>query len=102
MTTLDTHIRQRPAAVIVAQGKLLDFVDGHTQRPETPEEYVRQEIAKSLVREYGYPKADIRDHPSTSTHIGPWSLVFSQPLGVRSTPAALSLLASASGSLVGP
>ncbi len=59
MTTLDTPIRQRPAAVIVAQGRLLDFIDSHTQRPETPEEYVRQEIAKSLVREYGYPKADI-------------------------------------------
>jgi hypothetical protein len=26
---------------------------------ETPEEYVRQEIAKSLVREYRYSKADI-------------------------------------------
>jgi type I restriction enzyme M protein len=44
------------AAIIVEQGKLLDFIDGHTQRDETPEEYVRQEIAKSLVREYRYPK----------------------------------------------
>src|SRR5664280_172647 len=48
-----------PAAIIVAQGKLLDFIDGVTQRDETPEEYVRQEIAKSLVREYGYPRRDI-------------------------------------------
>ena len=31
---------------------------------------------------------------STSTHIGAWSLVFSQPRGVRSTPAALSFFAS--------
>lgn len=46
-------------AVIVQQGKVLDFIDGKTQREETPEEYVRQEIAKSLVREYGYPKKDI-------------------------------------------
>jgi type I restriction enzyme M protein len=46
-------------AVIVQQGKLLDFIDGTTQRGETPEEYVRQEIAKSLVREYGYSKRDI-------------------------------------------
>jgi type I restriction enzyme M protein len=45
-----------PPAIIVQQGKLLDFIDGITQRRETPEEYVRQEIAKSLVREYGYPK----------------------------------------------
>ena len=49
----------RPSAVIVQQGKVLDFIDGLTQRQETPEEYVRQEIAKSLVREYGYPKSDI-------------------------------------------
>lgn len=46
------------AAIIVGQGKVLDFIDGHTQRRETPEEYVRQEIAKSLVREYDYPKSD--------------------------------------------
>ncbi len=49
----------KPAAVIVQQGKLLDFIDGITQRKETPEEYVRQEIAKSLVREYGYSKQEI-------------------------------------------
>lgn len=48
-----------PTAVIVQQGRVLDFIDGATQRVETPEEYVRQEIAKSLVREYGYPKKDI-------------------------------------------
>lgn len=48
-----------PSAVIVEQGKVLDFIDGKTQREETPEEYVRQEIAKSLVREYSYPKNDI-------------------------------------------
>ena len=47
------------AAIIVEQGKILDFIDGKTQRRETPEEYVRQEIAKSLVREYRYAKADI-------------------------------------------
>src|ERR1700692_4273929 len=47
------------AAIIVAQGKLLDFIDLSTQREETPEEYVRQEIAKSIVLEYGYPKADV-------------------------------------------
>jgi type I restriction enzyme M protein len=48
-----------PTAIIVEQGKILDFIDGKTQRFETPEEYVRQEIAKSLVREYGYTKSDI-------------------------------------------
>jgi type I restriction enzyme M protein len=45
--------------VIVQQGKILDFVDRITQRNETPEEYVRQEIAKSLVREYNYSRTDI-------------------------------------------
>jgi type I restriction enzyme M protein len=49
----------KPSAIIVQQGKILDFIDGQTQRNETPEEYVRQEIAKSLVREYGYAKRDI-------------------------------------------
>ncbi len=47
------------AAIIIGQGRVLDFIDGLTQRRDTPEEYVRQEIAKSLVREYGYPKASI-------------------------------------------
>jgi type I restriction enzyme M protein len=46
-------------AIIIQQGKVLDFIDGKTQRPETPEEYVRQEIAKSLVREYRYEKSDV-------------------------------------------
>jgi type I restriction enzyme M protein len=46
-------------AIIIQQGKVLDFIDGKTQRNETPEEYVRQEIAKSLVREYLYAKAQV-------------------------------------------
>lgn len=48
-----------PHAIIVQQGKVLDFINGRTQRNETPEEYVRQEIAKSFVREYSYAKRDI-------------------------------------------
>jgi type I restriction enzyme M protein len=50
---------QSNIAIIIQQGKVLDFIDGMTQRPDTPEEYVRQEIAKSLVREYRYEKANI-------------------------------------------
>jgi len=46
-------------AIIVQQGKVLDFIDGKTQREETPEEYVRQEIAKALVGEYKHAKKDI-------------------------------------------
>lgn len=45
---------------IVPPGKILDFIDGTTLRSDTPEEYVRQEILKSLVREYGYRKEHIR------------------------------------------
>jgi len=43
----------------VPAGKVLDFIDG-TLRNETPEEYVRQEIEKSLVREYEYPRGEIK------------------------------------------
>ena len=43
---------------IVPQGKILDFIDGKL-RNETPEEYVRQEIEKSLVREYRYLREEI-------------------------------------------
>jgi len=52
-------VQTGPQAIIVGQGKILDFIDGLTQRPDRPEEYVRQEIAKSLVREYLYSKDDI-------------------------------------------
>lgn len=45
-------------ALIVPQGQLLDFVDGRL-RKETPEEYVRQEIEKSLVREYRYSRNEV-------------------------------------------
>lgn len=45
---------------IVLPGKVLDFTDGITLRQDTPEDYARQEVLKSLVREYGYDKADIR------------------------------------------
>ena len=55
----------RTVAVIVQQGKVLDFIDGATQREETPEEYVRQEIAKSLVREYGYPRKEALLHKAS-------------------------------------
>ena len=54
---MNTHFEL--SAIIVEQGKILDFIDGKTQRLETPEEYVRQEIAKSLVREYRYAKTDV-------------------------------------------
>ena len=38
---------------------MLHFIDGMTPRRETPEQYVRQDSGKSLVREYRYAQADI-------------------------------------------
>lgn len=46
-------------ASIIQPETILDFIDGVTQRRDTPEERVRQEILKSLVREYGYKKEQI-------------------------------------------
>lgn len=51
--------REIVTALIVPHGKVLDFIDGKL-RTEKPEEYVRQEIEKSLVREYRYPPEEIR------------------------------------------
>lgn len=59
MGNQSAEISKKITAIIVQQGKVLDYIDGLTQRPETPEEHVRQEIAKSLVREYHYPKGHI-------------------------------------------
>lgn len=59
MAARPTSKPQKPTAIIVQQGKVLDYIDGTTQRPQKPEEHVRQEIAKSLVREYRYPKEQL-------------------------------------------
>ena len=59
MGLLATQPQVSKLAIIIQQGKVLDFIDGKTQRNETPEEYVRQEIAKSVVREYRYAKPDV-------------------------------------------
>jgi type I restriction enzyme M protein len=69
-----------PVPVLIQQGKLLDFIDGTTQRQETPEEYVRQEILKSLVREYHYPKADV-------------AVEFAVPIGSKKTRADILIFA---------
>lgn len=43
----------------VPENKLVDFIDGKTLRNRKPEEHVRQNIARSLVHEYRYPRSDI-------------------------------------------
>src|SRR5437870_13911446 len=40
------------------EGYILDFIDG-TPRKKTAEEYVRQNVERSLVQEYRYPTEDI-------------------------------------------
>lgn len=46
------------AAVLIPQGKIVDFID-ETIRDDGPEEYVRQEIEKSLIHEYRYSRGEI-------------------------------------------
>ncbi len=41
---------------LTADGRVIDFLDGAITRPNTPEERVRQEYARKLHFEYGYPK----------------------------------------------
>lgn len=56
-STAETTIHDAVSALIVPQGKVVDFIDGKL-RKETPEEYVRQEIEKSVVREYLYSREE--------------------------------------------
>jgi len=42
----------------IPAGKIRCFITGEL-RNDTPEENVRQRVARSLVEEYGYPKGDI-------------------------------------------
>ena len=51
-------VEQTVAESVVPQGRIEDYIDG-TIRNVTPEEYVRQEIEKSLVREYHYSRDDV-------------------------------------------
>ena len=44
---------------VVPDGKIIDFIDGKLRR-ETPEEYVRQNVERSLVLEYKYPREHMR------------------------------------------
>ena len=50
--------KKNVTALIIPHGKILDFIDG-AFRDETPEEYVRQEIEKALVREYLYRREEV-------------------------------------------
>ena len=41
------------------EGKIIDFIDGK-ERKDTPEEYVRQQIERSIISEYIYEKEDCK------------------------------------------
>jgi type I restriction enzyme M protein len=45
--------------VLVPRGKLRCYVHPDVLREDTPEEHVRQRVARSLVEEYGYAKRDL-------------------------------------------
>lgn len=45
--------------LLVPSGKLRCYIHPDVLRKDTPEEHVRQRIARSLVEEYGYSKADL-------------------------------------------
>jgi len=47
--------KQEGKTEVVEEGKIIDFIDG-TTRNDTPEEYVRQQIERSIITEYLYPK----------------------------------------------
>jgi type I restriction enzyme M protein len=42
--------------VFTGDGKIVDFLEPATSRPNTPEERVRQNYARTLFYQYGYPK----------------------------------------------
>lgn len=46
-------------SILVPAGKLRCYVHEGVLRKDTPEEHVRQRVARSLIEEYGYAKADI-------------------------------------------
>jgi type I restriction enzyme M protein len=45
-------------ALIIPQGRIADYINGKLLK-DTPQEYVRQEIEKSLVLEYRYPREEL-------------------------------------------
>jgi type I restriction enzyme M protein len=51
-------VESTPQVAFIPVGKIRCYVTGEL-RNDTPEEHVRQRIARSLAEEYGYPKEDI-------------------------------------------
>lgn len=66
LTTNDKKPRTE-SIVAIPEGKIVDFI---TKRfvSDTPEEYVRQNIEKALIRQYNYPASDCE--PEVSIKVG--------------------------------
>lgn len=55
----NTGDHDAPAIRLVPRGKIRCYVHEDVFRRDTPEEHVRQRVARSLVEEYGYSKRDL-------------------------------------------
>jgi type I restriction enzyme M protein len=51
--------RSSEPILLVPAGKIRCYIHGNVLRKDTPEEHVRQRVARSLVEEYGYAKTDL-------------------------------------------
>ena len=55
MAEFDSWIEAQEFQITLdAQGKIIDFLDPETKRPNTPEERIRQKMAQIIVCELGW------------------------------------------------
>ena len=60
MADIDSWVEAQEFQITLdAQGKIIDYLDNETRRPNTPEERIRQKMAQILHCEFGYPIANI-------------------------------------------
>lgn len=60
MAEIDSWVEAQEFQITLdAQGKIIDYIDRDTRRPNTPEERIRQKMTQILHCEFGYPLANI-------------------------------------------
>ena len=60
MAEIDNWVEAQEFQITLdAQGKIIDYIDNETRRPNTPEERIRQKMVQVLHCEFGYPLANI-------------------------------------------
>ncbi len=60
MAEIDNWVEAQEFQITLdAQGKIIDYIDNETRRPNTPEERIRQKMVQILHCEFGYPIANI-------------------------------------------